>query len=719
MMCSMKDHAPCRRAAFLLAGLMLLGGDSGTWLRAASARTTADRIAVFDMDGKQIIQDEAHLGIVNGKLAAGIHYRGVADVGGLWAPPYVSSNFLLDGRVNGEKVPTTGWTWRPFQVERAGSVNQVSVHTRTTLIYGHRAAVVSFTFKNSGRTAVPVEFFTLGWLDSVRDWGFARPASSTETTLQADGRRLTLRQGPMAIVLAIDSDEWKWETSGNLGHAVASLPAKQSRSVNVIIAIGSGDEAAASVNQVLADPAGAIAAAGREYARQVGEVFEKLPSLESDNAQLVRWYHRSLVHLLMNRWEVPEFALQPYYSTGSVNGGCVANYLWNFGEAWEIFPLFDAPAARTHIKQFLKCDLLKHFYFSPIAGTAGGTWYMINQEKILGLTYYYVLLTGDTGFLEDVVDGKSIREHMVIQAMFGDDAAKPIGLIDYGPSGSHLELRRSYAYHHVKPDLNARRYASYLRAATLCDLAGKPAPFLRERAGLLKPLLKQRLWDAPARWFRFEDGQGKSDLRYTVQMFKPVGTGVLDPECEEGLLSHLNESEFLSAYGLHSLSKRDPAYDQLDIDNGGGGICTSFPPQIIERLYQAGQPRLAADLLGRLLWWSDTMPYWGDSIAANCKDYRRDTPLQCTFDGVAAAQCVIFGVFGVSVQPDGDIMIQPSRLPFARQLALKGLKIRGRPLDIRIEDGHSEVRSGDRTIRASTGGAVVVSTKDGALRLAD
>ena len=521
MMCPMKDHAPCRGAAFLLAGLMLLGGDSGTGLRAASAQTTTDRMAVFDMDGKQIIQDEVHLGIVNGKLAAGINYRDVAGVGGLWSPPYVSSNFLLDGRVNGEKVPTTKWTWRPFQVEREGNRGPVAVSSTTTMIYGHRAAVVSFTFKNSGRTAVPVEFLTLGWLDSVRDWGFARPASSTETTLQADGRRLTLRQGQVAIVLAIDSDEWKWETSGNLGHAVASLPAKQSRSVNVIIAIGSGDKAAASVNQVLADPAGAIAAAGREYARQVGEVFEKLPSLESDNAQLVRWYHRSLVHFLMNRWEVPEFALQPYYSTGSVNGGCVANYLWNFGEAWEIFPLFDAPAARTHIKQFLKGDLLKHFYFSPITGTAGGTWYMINQEKI------------------------------------------------------------------------------------------------------------------------------------------------------------------------------------------------------IERLYQAGQPRLAADILGRLLWWSDTMPYWGDSIAANCKDYRRDTPLQCTFDGVAAAQCVIFGVFGVSVQPDGDIVIQPSRLPFARQLALNGLKIRGRSLDIRIDERHCEVRSGGRTIRASTGGSVVVSTKDGALRLAN
>ena len=715
----MKAHTPRRFAASIVASLALLSCHFGGWSQAAPAESATDRTAVFDMDGRQIIQDEANLGIINGKLTAGINYRTVAGIAGLWSPPYVSSNFMLDGRVSGEKVKASKWTWRPFQVEREGRLGNVSVASTTTLIYGHRAAIVSFIFKNSGRTAVPLDFLTLAWLDTVRDWGFAKPDSRTETTLEADGRRLTLRQGKMAIVLAIDSAEWRWEVSGNLGRAVASLPAGQTRSVNVVIAIGSGEEAAPSVARILNHPVGAIAAANREYARQVGEIFEKLPALESDNAQLARWYHRSLVHFLMNRWDLPDFVLNPYYSTGSVNGGCVANYLWNFGEPWEIFPLFDAPAARTHIKQFVKCDLLKHFLFTPITGASDGVWYMINQEKIIGLTYYYVLLAGDKAFLDEMVDGKSIRDHMVVHAMFGDDVAKPIGLIDYGPSGSHLELRRGYAYNHFSPDLNARRYANYLRAATLCDLAGKPAPFLRERAALLKPLLKQRLWDPQAKWFRFEDDKGKSELRYTVQIFKPVGSGVLDKECEEGLLSHLNDDEFLSAYGLHSISKRDPAYDQLDIDNGGGGICTSFPPQIVERLYQAGQPKLAADLLRRLLWWGDTMPYWGDSIAANCKDYRRDTPLQCAFDGTAAAQCIIFGVFGVSVRPDGDIVFKPSQLPFARRLTLKGLKIRGHAFDVRLDGGNYEVRSGDRAVRSPAGKSVVLSAKHGTLRNAD
>ena len=318
-----------------LAALICNVGESG---RGAQEKSTSNLAAVFDMDGRDIIRDEVDLGIVNGKLALGINFRDVAGIGGLWSPPYVSSNFSLDGRVSGKKVPTSKWNWRPFQVEREGNLGDVAVASTTTMIYGRRAAVTSFTFKNAGSASAPLEFFTLGWLDAVRDWGFTKPTNRSETTLHADGRLLTLSQGKLAIVVAIDSPEWTWEVSGNLGRAVATLPGKQSHSVNVVIAMGEADDAAASLAEILANTAGAIGAAEKEYVDRVGEVFEKLPTLESDNEQLVRWYNRSLIHLLMNRWELPDFVLKPYYSTGSVNGGCVANYLWNFGELWQIFP---------------------------------------------------------------------------------------------------------------------------------------------------------------------------------------------------------------------------------------------------------------------------------------------------------------------------------------------------------------------------------------------
>src|SRR5690606_4949746 len=107
---------------------------------------------------------------------------------------------------------------------------------------------------------------------------------------------------------------------------------------------------------------------------------------------------------------------------------------------------------------------------------------------------------------------------------------------------------------------------------------------------------------------------------------------VLTDESLQGLLSHWNPNEFLGDYGLHSLAKGDPAYDENDVDNGGPGACTCFPPQIMERLYKSGHAAEADEMLERILWWGEKLPYWGDSLYADRADYRKDTPLQCTMD---------------------------------------------------------------------------------------
>ena len=49
-----------------------------------------------------------------------------------------------------------------------------------------------------------------------------------------------------------------------------------------------------------------------------------------------------------------EFKLKPFYSTGSVRGGCVGDYLWNVGECQEILSVFDPVATKAHIRQFLE-----------------------------------------------------------------------------------------------------------------------------------------------------------------------------------------------------------------------------------------------------------------------------------------------------------------------------------------------------------------------------
>ena len=662
----------------------------------ASAQDDATLHDHFRFDGAKSIMAEGHFGIVDGRLTTGVNYGNIGELDGIHAPPFVSSDFRMECWLWDLKVPVVKYSWWPYRVEEKGLVGGLELTWTGTALYANRVMLWSLTLDNTTEQPqeVPLRIAVNGSLDRAETWEFARPASATGTVaLVAPDRtgRMTLRQSELAVVVETREVGIAWSPDDRSARGTIAIAPGESKTLQFAVAVDVETAANAAVDAMLANLGEAESRARTFHTERVRELFTKLPRFESDNAELNALYNRSLVHLLTNRWDVPEFTLKPYYATGSVRGGCLCNYLWNFGENWEIFPLYDPDAAKTHIKQFLKTDLFNHFAFLPIAGDAFGPWYPVNQEKIIGLVYYYVLNTGDVAFLDEEVDGKTILEHMYLQAMYRDDVAQPQQLIDYGPSNSHLELRRGIPYNHVMPDLNGRRYANYLRVAELFDLVGTPKPELGERAVLLKSLLTKELWDEQKQWLAFRNDAGEESLRYTVQMFKLIGSGVLDPNQERGILSHLNETEFLSEFGLHSMSKRDIAYDQIDIDNGGGGICTCFTPQIIERMYRAGYATQADDLLRRILWWGQHMPYWGDSLEANRVAYRRDTPLQSTIDGATVAQCIIFGMFGIQANADGSVTVNPHRPAYVNEMILTGLRLGGRLLNISVTKENNRV----------------------------
>ena len=668
---------------------------------------------LFDLHAEDNIMEEDHFGIINGLATVGVQYKDVASVSGFWSPPYVSSDFMLELRFFGEKAPAASYVWRPFEVVRAGKIRDVNVQTTTLLPYGHRGGVLAVSLENTGELdlEVPLELAAGGTLDKTDVWEFSRALSQSSAPFTFSGGSMAKTNGETTLALNTTEKTVAWNEETSSGSWTVSLPAGETKTLH--IAFGLGDPSIADACRLLVlDVPAHIESTRAEFGRRVEDLFTKLPRLTSDNPALEHFYNRSLVHLLTNRWEVPEFVLHPYYSTGSIKGGCVCEYLWNFGEVWEILPLYDPRAMREHIRQFLKIDITQHFAFIPTTGETFGPWYMVNQEKILGLIYYYVKNSGDTAFLNEDVNGRSVMDWVLMNAMYGDDPAKPVALIDYGPSNSHLELRRGYPYNHAMPDLNGRRYLNYYIADELCALMGKPVPYLKERAEALKQLLKQDLWDPDARWFRFKDATGKADLRYTVQMFKLFNSPVLDEEQVSGLLSHLNETEFLSEFGLHGMAKTDIAYDPVDIDNGGGGACTCFPPQIAERLYKFGKAQEADDILRRILWWGERMPYWGDSLVANSMDYRKDTPLQCTLDGATVAQCFIFGLFGVEAAFNGDITFRPRQTTLATRVTLTGLNIRGHIFDVELNENAYTVRCGSQELQADLPKTLMFSAQD-------
>jgi hypothetical protein len=69
---------------------------------------------------------------------------------------------------------------------------------------------------------------------------------------------------------------------------------------------------------------------------------------------------------------------------------------------------------------------------------------------------------------------------------------------------------------------------------------------------------------------------------------------------------------------------------------------------------------------------------------------------------------VIFGMCGVRVDPNGDVVLNPHPPRFSPQISLKGLKIRGYRIDLVADRERYEVRVDGRGISSTVGAPVAI-----------
>lgn len=685
---------------------------------------------VYVFESKKNIIDSSNLGITSSITSVMTGENSVCDLHTINGCPYTNSDMKFDIRINGEVVKVKSWRWLPTAMLREGETEELSVKTLATVIHDGRGAVLKVSIKNKTekRMEFPIAAAYRGVTSYLDDWNFCIPAGA-KSLLEyyfSEGDIIGSSANGCDFIMTSSLEGMRYFHEAFLWENELELSAGEEMTFYFSVHIGKTEDAREEARATIGNYESVIESSFDYLDGEVRRIHDALPRLKSDDAELDAYYYRCLVTYILCRWDNPALCVVPYFSTGSMKGACMCSYLWDWCGGLMMHPIYDAEANRRQLRALLKNDLTKSYALNPITAGPTGPWYQVNQEKITLMVYHHVRATGDKAFLFEKINGKTVIEHMREQAYVCDDITKPVSLYDYGKGkleprrpgwlgddyiwygegNAHLELRRGIPYHGIMPDLNARRYLNYMRVYELTKVAGSPDELLPKRAAALKEEMK-KLWNDEAKWYEFEV-DGKRDLRYTVQMFKFLNSPVIDEKERVGLISHLNEREFLSKFGLHSMSKTDIAYDQDDIDNGGGGICTHFTNQICAQLYEMGYSALASDILRRILWWGTRLPYMGDSCAANMMQNRDDTPLQGDISSVSGAQMIFFFVFGITPDFDGSITVSPVPHRPTDKMTIENVRLQDKVFSVSVGGDEFSVDYNGTTYSARIGEKIIL-----------
>jgi len=125
--------------------------------------------------------------------------------------------------------------------------------------------------------------------------------------------------------------------------------------------------------------------------------------------------------------------------------------------------------------------------------------------------------------------------------------------------------------------------------------------------------------------------------------------------------------------------------------------------QICAQLYEMGYDTLATDILRRVYWWGERLPYLGDSCAANMIHNRETTPLQGDISSVSCAQMIFFYIFGITPHFDGSITVCPVKNRPAERMRIDNARLCGKVFSVCIDGDRFAVIHEEKELTAKIG----------------
>jgi glycogen debranching enzyme len=245
-------------------------------------------------------------------------------------------------------------------------------------------------------------------------------------------------------------------------------------------------------------------------------------------------------------------------------------------------------------------------------------------------------------------------------------------------------------------EAQAYAYQAARNGADLLDAFGRPgAAWWRAWAADLRERFAKRYWveDADGPYLAIALDAAKQPVDGVASnMGHVLGTGILDADGAAAVARRLGSADMDCGYGLRTLGARSARYNPLGYHVGC--VWPHDTAIAIDALARTGHGdvavRLARGLVDAAQWFDYRLPelFGGEQRAPGVGPLPYPAACRPQAWSAASAVLVLTSLLGlVADVPEGRLLVAPPRPAPYRRLAVRGLRVGGGRLDVRLLDG--------------------------------
>jgi len=437
------------------------------------------------------------------------------------------------------------------------------------------------------------------------------------------------------------------------------------------------------------------------------EFSGSLPQLVTRDPALWKLYHAGFLDVFLSHRASPESVYGPTYVTVPQDTPTVS-YVWDTMMASLGMALLDPRALRTLLETWLVAGGMEdHYGTDYLSGKCVGPWYAANDMGILRCAHDYLRVTGDFQWLDKVIEGKIVLEHLVARALHWKQLDRfGHGLGDYGGIDYLLEAVSTYT--HEVASMNAGNVYGMRFVASLLARRGDSARAaqFRSEAKDLAGRINRLLYVDGKGWWKCGQSDGTfKEVRHCQDLLTVLD--MMDEDLTQQQKKEMAEffwNELYTPLWMHALSPGDVdaswkpgASRGLRSDHTWIGAYIAWPPMTARGLYKIeSSPRLAA--------WVKRL-----SLTANQGTYGQAHFVDTTFPidnggarkdpaggwyevaGGSFMSLVIDTIFGAELTLDGGIQVNSHLKDFDPSAKLVNLNYQGKNYAISEEGAKQEL----------------------------